>query len=115
MATAADTPRSAEAIAGLVEARPPIKLFRNAASKLACTPMMATVIFVFIGCTLWTIFYSLTTSRVLPAADPLGKDFVGLSQYIRLFQSSRWQISVENLALYGVLSLVFVFVVGFLL
>jgi len=93
----------------------PIRLFRNAAAKIALTPMMATVIFGFIGCTVWTVFYSLTTSRVLPAADPLGKDFVGLDQYVRLFKSSRWQISVENLAVYGVLSLVFVFVIGFLL
>jgi glucose/mannose transport system permease protein len=93
----------------------PIKLFRNAAAKIALTPMMATVLFGFIGCTIWTMFYSLTTSRVLPASDPLGKDFVGLDQYVRLFRSSRWQISVENLAVYGVLSLVFVFVIGFLL
>ena len=97
------------------DARPPIKLFRNAMSKIACTPMMLTVIFVYIGCILWTILYSFTKSRVLPAADPLGKDFVGFQQYVRLFQSNRWQISIENLAIYGVLALVFVFVVGFIL
>ena len=61
-----------------VVVKPPIRLFRNLTAKIAMTPMMATVIFVFIGCTVWTMFYSLTTSRVLPAADPLGKDFVGL-------------------------------------
>ena len=96
-------------------AKPPIRLFRNMAAKIAMAPMMATVIFVFIGCTLWTIFYSLTTSRVLPASDPLGADWVGLSQYVRLFGDRRWQISVHNLALFGVLTLAFVFVVGFLL
>ena len=101
--------RTAEAV------RPPIRLFRNMTAKLAMTPMMATVIFVFIGCTLWTIFYSLTTSRVLPAADPLGKDFVGLQQYVRLFADNRWQISVRNLAIYGALALTFSFVVGFVL
>lgn len=115
MASAADTAKSVSAVEELDTAKPPIRIFRNAASKLACTPMMATVIFVFIGCTLWTIFYSFTTSRVLPASDPLGKDFVGIDQYIRLFQSNRWQISIENLAVYGVLALVFVFVIGFLL
>jgi glucose/mannose transport system permease protein len=77
--------------------------------------MMATVIFVFIGCTIWTIVYSLTTSRVLPASDPFGKDFVGLMQYDRLFQSSRWIISIKNLGIFGALTLVFVFIVGFLL
>src|SRR5688500_19332381 len=84
-------------------------------AKLAVTPMIATVLFVFIGCTLWTILYSLTTSRVLPAADPLGKDFVGLQQYARLFADGRWQISVRNLAIFGVLTLAFSFLVGFLL
>lgn len=95
--------------------KPPIKLFRNLTAKMAMTPMMLTVIFVFIGCTAWTIFYSMTVSRVLPASDPLGKDFVGLEQYVRLFASNRWQISVKNLAVYGVLALIFVFVVGFIL
>ena len=98
-----------------VVARPPIRFFRNMTAKIAMTPMMATVIFVFIGCTLWTMFYSLTRSRVLPAMDPLGKDFVGLQQYTRLFKDNRWQISVENLAVYGILTLTFVFVVGFIL
>ena len=96
-------------------AAPAIRLLRKAAAKSALTPMMATVLSGFIGCTIWTMFYSLTTSRVLPANDPLGKDFVGLDQYVRLFRSSRWQISVENLVVFGVLTLVFVFVVGFLL
>src|SRR4051812_19551502 len=95
--------------------RPPIKIFRHAAAKIATTPMMLTVICVFIGGTIWTMVYSLTTSRVLPASDPFGKDFVGLAQYQRLFQSTRWLISIENLGVFGLLSLVFVFVVGFFL
>ena len=114
MASAVDTARP-DTAETLVEARAPNRLFRNTASKLACTPMIAAVLVVFIGCTLWTIFYSLTTSRVLPASDPLGKDFVGLAQYVRLFKSSRWIISVENIAVFGILTLVFVFAVGFLL
>jgi glucose/mannose transport system permease protein len=97
------------------EARPPVRLFRNMTAKMALTPMMATVIFVFIGCTLWTIVYSLTESRVLPAPDPFGKNFVGLDQYVRLFASRRWQISIRNLAVYGALALAFSFVIGFLL
>jgi glucose/mannose transport system permease protein len=105
----------AGAITETAAVKPPIKLFRNLTAKMAMTPMMATVIFVFIGCTAWTIFYSMTVSRVLPAADPLGQDFVGLDQYVRLFASNRWQISVRNLAIYGVLALTFVFVIGFIL
>jgi glucose/mannose transport system permease protein len=115
MANASDTLKGEMAARRAAVAKPPIKLFRNMAAKIAMAPMMATVIFVFIGCTGWTIFYSLTTSRVLPASDPLGKDFVGVQQYVRLFADKRWQISVHNLALYGALTLLFVFIVGFLL
>jgi glucose/mannose transport system permease protein len=112
----ANVSQAATAVAAQARAaKPPIRLFRNMAAKIAMAPMMATVIFVFIGCTVWTIFYSLTTSRVLPAADPLGADWAGLSQYSRLFHDRRWQISVHNLALFGTLTLIFVFVVGFLL
>jgi glucose/mannose transport system permease protein len=105
----------AGAVTQAVTVKPPIKLFRNLTAKMAMTPMMLIVIFVFIGCTAWTIFYSMTVSRVLPATDPLGKDFIGLEQYVRLFASNRWQISIRNLAIYGVLALIFVFVVGFIL
>ena len=95
--------------------RPPLRIFRHAAAKIATTPMMLTVIFVFIGGTIWTMVYSLTASRVLPARDPFGKDFVGLVQYVRLFQSERWLISVKNIGIFGPLTLLFMFVVGFLL
>lgn len=69
---------------------------------------------VFIGCTAWTIAYSFTTSRILPTSD-FARDFVGFAQYQRLFESPRWQISVENLAIFTVITLAFVFVAGFLL
>lgn len=83
---------------------------RNIAAKIAATPMIATVLVVFIGCTLWTVYYSFTNSRLLPTGD-----FVGFMQYERLFQTSRWNVSVRNLAIYGVLSLSFTLVMGFIL
>jgi glucose/mannose transport system permease protein len=83
---------------------------RNLSAKIAATPMILTVLVVFVGCTLWTIYYSLTNSRSLPTGD-----FVGLDQYVRLFDSSRWQVSVKNIALYGVTSLIFTMVMGFVL
>ncbi len=42
-------------------------------------------------------------------------NFVGLDQYERLWSTPRWLISIENLAIYGVLSLIFSLVIGFLL
>ena len=110
----ADETASAIAIGANVGAgKRPFRLFHNAAAKLALTPMMATVIFVFVGCTIWTIVYSFTRSRVLPTADPFGKDFVGFEQYTRLWHTPRWIISIDNLAIFGVLALVLSFLIGF--
>ena len=72
--------------------------------------MILTAVVVFIGCSIWTIVHSFTKSGLLPRLD-----FVGLKQYDRLWGTRRWLISVENLAIYGVLSLVFTLVIGFLL
>ncbi|NLS04964.1 sugar ABC transporter permease [Rhizobium sp. P32RR-XVIII] len=88
----------------------PFGLLRNLNAKIAAIPMMLTVIVIFIGCTLWTVFYSFTSSRLLPTTD-----FVGFDQYRRLFGSARWNQSVINLATYGICVLTFVFVIGFLL
>ena len=34
----------------------------NLPAKIAALPMVATVLVVFVGCTLWTIYYSFTNS-----------------------------------------------------
>ncbi|TIQ12189.1 MAG: sugar ABC transporter permease, partial [Mesorhizobium sp.] len=39
----------------------------------------------------------------------------GLDQYYRLWSTPRWLVSIENLLVYGVLSLVFSLVIGFVL
>src|SRR5690606_10513623 len=39
----------------------------------------------------------------------------GLDQYERLWSTPRWLISIENLAIFGVLSLIFSMVIGFIL
>jgi glucose/mannose transport system permease protein len=83
---------------------------RNLSAKIAAVPMVATVLVVFVGCTLWTIWYSFTDSRLLPNGE-----FVGLEQYERLFDTPRWNKSVWNLLKYGVFSLVFTLVIGFVL
>ncbi|MFT4003032.1 MAG: sugar ABC transporter permease [Rhizobium sp.] len=88
----------------------PLGLFRNLNAKIAAIPMVLTVIVVFVGCTLWTVIYSFTDSKLLPSSN-----FIGLAQYQRLWGTDRWNISIGNLATYGILSLVFAFVVGFFL
>ncbi|MBB5702002.1 glucose/mannose transport system permease protein [Ochrobactrum daejeonense] len=90
--------------------RKPLGLFRNLNAKIAALPMIATVLVVFIGCTLWTVAYSFTSSKSLPMWN-----FVGFDQYARLFSATRWHVSVRNLAIYGVLCMGFSLIVGFVL
>ena len=91
------------------QGRPP-RLFRNLNAKIAAIPMVLTTLVVFVGGTIWTIVYSFTNSKLLPRTN-----FVGLDQYERLWSNSRWMVSIENLAFFGVMSLVFTVSMGFLL
>lgn len=86
------------------------RLFRNINAKIAAIPMVLTTLVVFVGGTAWTVLYSFTDSKLLPR-----ERFVGFDQYERLWSNSRWLTSIENLMVYGVLSLVFTIVFGFLL
>ncbi|HEY9009497.1 MAG TPA: sugar ABC transporter permease [Devosia sp.] len=83
---------------------------RNLSAKIAAAPMVLTVLVVFIGCTIWTVYYSFTASRLLP-----NNKLVGFDQYERLFATARWNVSVTNLIIYGSLSLVFTLTIGFVL
>jgi len=82
----------------------------NITSKVAAVPMILTTMVVFVGGTIWTVVYSFTNSKLLPKAK-----FVGLDQYERLWGTSRWIVSIENLFLYGICSLIFSLVIGFIL
>lgn len=88
----------------------PSQLFRNISAKIASIPMILTAMVVFAGGTIWTIIYSFTRSGLLPQLN-----FVGLAQYTRLWSTPRWNVAVENLAIYGIIMLVFSLVIGFLL
>lgn len=88
----------------------PSQLFRNLNAKVASIPMILTALLVFVGGTVWTIVYSFTNSRLLPRLN-----FVGLDQYERLWVTPRWLRSIENLLIYGSLSLIFSLLIGFML
>ncbi|QDZ10027.1 sugar ABC transporter permease [Devosia ginsengisoli] len=108
----ADTAVYKEESAGIAGQRGFLRktFLHNIPAKIAALPMVATVLVVFVGCTLWTVYYSFTNSRLLPT----GK-FIGFEQYERLFATSRWNISVTNLISYGAMSLVLTLTLGFLL
>ena len=91
-------------------AKRPIQLFRNMSAKIASVPMILTALVVFVGGTAWTVVHSFTSSRLLPKLD-----FVGFDQYERLWSTRRWMISIENLAIYGICSLILTLLIGFTL
>jgi glucose/mannose transport system permease protein len=88
----------------------PRRLFRYPAANLALLPAAVIVVVAYLGCMLWTARLSFTSSKLLPKLD-----FVGLAQYRRLFENERFIVSVENIAVFGVLYLIGALVVGFLL
>ena len=79
-------------------------------AKIAAIPMILTALCVFVGGTLWTVVYSFAGSKLLPKAK-----WVGLDQYERLWNTNRWIVSIENLMIYGICSLIFSLVIGFVL
>jgi glucose/mannose transport system permease protein len=97
-------------VSGMADDTRPNRLFKNLNAKIASIPMILTAVVVFLGGTIWTVVYSFTDSKLLPRTN-----FVGFQQYERLWSAPRWLISIENLAVYGVLALILSFVIGFLL
>jgi len=93
---------------------------RNLAAKIASIPFVGVATVIFFGCTIWTILHSFTSSKLLPnffARDGgiNWQNLVGLEQYERLWATKRWIISIENLAIYGLCSLIFSLIIGFVL
>lgn len=77
---------------------------------LALLPTALVVLVVYIGCMLWTVRLSFTSSTLLPKLD-----WVGLAQYNRLFVNDRFVTSAENIAIFGVLFISGCLILGFLL
>jgi glucose/mannose transport system permease protein len=70
----------------------------DALPKAVLAPtLLVSLIFVY-GFIAWTAYLSLTPSRLLP-----NYDFVGLAQYIALFDNERWWVALKNLAIFGFL------------
>ncbi|MGF1771034.1 carbohydrate ABC transporter permease [Vibrio maritimus] len=85
-------------------------LKRNALAYVAALPMALTVMIAYMGTMVWSVRLSFSSSRMLPK-----NDFVGFAQYERLFSTSRWIVSLENLLIIAFLFLAICFVLGFLL
>jgi glucose/mannose transport system permease protein len=98
------------AIAVQVPARRPRLRAARWPARLALVPAALVVVVVYLGCMLWTVRLSFSSSKLLPTLD-----FVGLEQYQRLFTNTRFLISAENVVIFGALFLLGCLVLGFLL
>jgi glucose/mannose transport system permease protein len=79
-------------------------------AALALLPTALVVLVVYVGCMLWTVRLSFTSSTLLPRSD-----WVGLTQYWRLFANDRFLTSAENIVIFGALFISGCLVLGFLL
>lgn len=82
----------------------------NFAAEIATIPFWLIVVLGYIGTIAWTVFISFTSSKTIPSMD-----LVGLAQYVRLFNSDKWNTSLLNLGKFGMVLLVGSVVIGFLL
>ena len=78
--------------------------------KIIIAPTTLAMIVCMYGFILWTGVLSLTKSRMMPQWE-----FVGLEQYIRLFQNPRWHVALDNLLIFIVLFIAISLIIGLLL
>ncbi len=75
---------------------------RRFISQLVLSPSLALVAVFLYGFIGWTVAVSTTASKASPRFDR----FVGLEQYVRLFDTPRWNVAFSNMFLFGFLFLV---------
>lgn len=78
--------------------------------RLVLAPSFVLAFFFIYGLMAWNGYLSLSASRLLP-----NYEFVGLEQYVTLFESERWWVALKNLAIFGGLFLFFGMAIGLLL
>jgi glucose/mannose transport system permease protein len=88
----------------------PVRRRLSLAAWIALAPMVATVVFAYLGTMLWTARVSLSNSRSLPT-----NTFAGVTQYVKLFENDRWILSLQNLVIYGACFIATCLVIGLLL
>lgn len=66
------------------------------APHLAILPGMTIFVAVFIGCSLFSLLLSFTSTKMFPRME-----FVGFYQYVQLFANDRWLQTLRNIAIFG--------------
>ncbi|MBI1835596.1 MAG: sugar ABC transporter permease, partial [Burkholderiales bacterium] len=76
----------------------------------ALLPLALIVLLAYVGSLLWTLRISVSGSRSLPTDS-----FVGMAQYVKLFDNERWLLSLQNSGIYTVLFIALAMLIGILL
>lgn len=84
--------------------------FANIQAVIGTIPMIGVAVGVYVICILYSIAWSFTSSKLFPNFN-----WVGFDQYERLWNTDRWIISVNNIWLFGILSIVGNMAFGYLL
>ncbi len=84
--------------------------FQRALPKLVLSPtVLISIVFVY-GFIAWTTYLSFTKSKTLP-----NHTLVGFLQYKRTWNHPRWEVALDNLAIFGILYVGLCLVIGLLL
>ncbi len=78
--------------------------------RLVLAPSFVLSFLFIYGLIAWNGYLSVSASRLLP-----NYEFVGLEQYVRLFESERWMVALKNLGIFSTLFIGFGMAVGLLL
>lgn len=83
---------------------------KNLTAKIVLLPTVLVTLACFYGTSLWTAYISMTPSGMLP-----NYRFIGFEQYVRLFNTPRWDTAYLNMAIFGVLMVAGTLLLGTLL
>lgn len=86
------------------------KRLRRSLPQLVLAPSITLLGVAVYGFIAVTIVLSMTSSRMFPRWD-----FVGIDQYVRLFENPRWIIAIKNMAIFGGFYMILGTAIGLLL
>lgn len=82
----------------------------NLALHAALLPLAITALLAYVGSVLWSIRISFSSSKLFPRDD-----WVGFEQFQRLFETDRWNVSIQHLGILAVVYIVGVLILGTLM
>ena len=78
--------------------------------KIVLAPSVGLISWFVYGFVLWTFYISFTNSKILPRYE-----LWGVGQYIKLWNTHKWYIAIENLFIFTILFLIICTILGVLL